>query len=108
MGAIVGRSDKLHLEPVGEAAPLPLGGLYLLDRGTHHAAMSVTRVTVGLPLVAQTTFVPYVQGVERMRRLLHLTAALADAVPVHRVAIPATVQAPAVARCLLDHHQAIP
>jgi hypothetical protein len=106
VGAVVGRSDKLHLalEPAAEA--VPLRAVYFLHRSLEGHGPLFAPVDDARPLLA-SSFLGYLTSSERLLVHLDICARIAAGVPTVDVAIPPGVSAQDVARALHAHTRAL-
>jgi hypothetical protein len=104
LGVMLGRADKLLLgvEPVD--APLPLERLYFLSRSGVRRDLRVSESAPPDPaLLLSSSFLWYLSDMRHSLARLEAAAALAGAVRIFRVDIPAGVPATEVAERLADH-----
>jgi hypothetical protein len=104
LGDTVGDSDgKVHVVGKREHRSLPLGALYLLDRGD--ASQPSFEPIVGLRAadIFSNSFVLYVHRAERMIRQLDIASALARTVPVFRLLVQPDVDAAELAGRVEEH-----
>lgn len=104
LGEMLGRSDKLHLRPHGDAQPRPLAGLLMLRRPAPVSGVALTPEEPVDPRdLLASAFVTYVQSAERLTSHLELCAVVARASMTHSVLIGARASAADVARGILTH-----
>lgn len=88
LGRIVGRSDKLHLAVDTVTNPLPLAGIFYLERRPEHRALHVERVAGEPHLVLASGFITYLSSSQFLLDHLELCAEIAKSVPMYRVNVP--------------------
>lgn len=94
VGDCVGRSDRLMLELPPIAAPLPLGGIYLLRPDPAVERVAITHAEPApLGLLLGTTVVDYLRTPHVLRLQLDVCNALAEAIPIYNVDLPRGYQA---------------
>lgn len=105
LGRVMGRSDKVHLA-VSELAdrPLPLGAVYLLERGGDERRLLVEESSPPDPRpLLSSRFVSYERRREQLVNHLEVAARVARSARLFKVAIPDSVAAVAVAQAIEDH-----
>ncbi len=102
VGRVIGESTKLHVQPEGASGPLPLAGLFFIER---HASgsLAVQRANVGPEAFLLNSFIIHVRTTARMARQLDACATLARTVPTYRVAVPPEATAAVTASALLEY-----
>lgn len=104
VGDCVGRSDKLMLEPAPVAAPLPLGGIYLLRPASAVEQVAITHADPApLGLLLGATVIDYLRAPHVMQLQLDVCGALAETVPVFDVDLPRGCRAQEAAARVLAH-----
>lgn len=104
LGPVVGRSDKLMLEPTPVSIPLPLACVYVLRpeaEGTRIAI--VERESPSNRSLLESGFPRYLGSAEHRQRLLDVCGALSESVPLYAVELPGTCRARDVAAHVLAH-----
>jgi hypothetical protein len=100
VGAPLGESDKHHLRAHGIERPLPLGGLFLLNRHRKAGGIEAERTRDAARHLLGGAFVPHMTTTRRLLAQLDVCAAIAAGVPVHRVGIGTDVSARDVAQAV--------
>ncbi len=102
IGTPLGESDKHHLRPRGTPQPLPLGGMFFLERvpaaigvRTEHAQDPTRRLLA-------SAFAPHFESADRLLGQLDVCSAIANLVPLHCVAIGTDVTAREVASVIAE------
>jgi hypothetical protein len=104
VGDCVGRSDKLMLEPVPIAAPLPLGRIYLLRPDSAVERMTITHAEPApLGLLLGATVVDYLRTPHVLQLQLDVCNALAETISIYDVDLPRNCRAREGAARLLAH-----
>jgi hypothetical protein len=102
LGAEVGRSEKVHLEPPPVDEPLELVALYFLSR---HGAepLRIDALEDEARALLASTFVMHVQTPERLMTHLDVCSDIARRVPCLSVHAPQDARAAQVADSILEH-----
>jgi HPr kinase/phosphorylase len=103
LGQTVGESDRLHLEPEGEARALPFRALYLLRRVDGDGPVRVEPVVADPLMLLGSGFLPRVRVPDQEVRDLELFGLLAGAGRTFAVSVPTSVTARDVAATVLEH-----
>jgi hypothetical protein len=104
VGECVGRSDKLMLEPVPIASPLPLGRIYLLRPDSVVERMAITPAEPPpLGLLLGATVVDYLRAPRVLQLQVDVCNALAETVPIYDVDLPRGCRAREAAARVLAH-----
>ena len=108
LGPIVGRSDKLMLEPTPVSLPLPLACVYVLRPEAEGARIAIVeRETPSSRSLLESGFPRYLTSAHHRQRLLDVCAALAESVPLYAVELPDKCRARDVAARVLAHCEAL-
>ncbi len=105
LGRVLGRSGKIYVGVEREPAPVPLGGLYFLERASGDAQRRFEPGVDPRRLLAST----FIAGVDSRRRLvglLDLCARLQAAVPLWRVKADYEEGAAPLAQAIWEHASA--
>ncbi len=104
LGRVLGRSGKTYMAVEREAAPLPLGGLYFLQRRPDHS----DRFEPGIDprRLLASTFIAGVDAQRRLVSLLDLCARLEATIPIWRVGVDHRQGAASVSQAIWDHASA--
>jgi hypothetical protein len=104
LGPAVGRSHgKVHLVAPREPRTLPLGALYLLERGAPDAAAFQPLANLRATDLFANSFVTYVHRADRMIRQLDIASAVARTVPVVRLRVQPGIDAATLAERVAEH-----
>jgi hypothetical protein len=105
IGAVVGRSDKVHLTANLAAQPVPLRSIYFLQRRKQFSELRIHQsAPPDLRLLLSSGFISYVMSPERLLNHLEVCARIAEYVRVFEIEIPALCPAPKVAEVIRAHH----
>jgi hypothetical protein len=104
IGVVSGRSDKLHLALDPAPQPAPLRAVYFLRRVPEGNAIVIAREEDARPLLA-SSFLSYLRSPDRLLVHLDVCARIAGSVPMLDLAIPARMDAQAVAHAVRDHFE---
>lgn len=102
LGKRVGRSDKIYLAAHVVKGPLPLRGLYFIDRG-RSGPVSIAPAEAIPQRLLGSSFIAYLRLPRTLVEHLDVCARIADAVPTFEVAVPRSVQAREVALAIESH-----
>jgi hypothetical protein len=105
LGSVVGRSDKLHVEPASMTEEaLPLKALYFIDRRLEVEGVTFEPVDpVDPQLLLATTFMPHVVTPRRLMTQLHTCAEIARHVKTFQLRASWTVPAAGLAEAVRLH-----
>ena len=108
LGVVVGRSDKLMLEPTPVSIPLPLACVYVLRPEAEGARIEIVeRESPSSRSLLESGFPRYLSSAEHRQRLLDVCAALSESVPLYAVELPDKCRARDVAARVLAHCEAL-
>lgn len=109
IGALLGKSDKLHMAVAGLAAdPCELLCLYFLKRSTRVDELAFRRLDPVAPArLLGASFVPHVQSPTRVRNQLEVCARLSRSVAYFELRTPAAVTAAELAHVVHEHAKAL-
>ncbi len=108
LGPLVGRSDKLMLEPTPVHGPLPVACFYILRPKDDGARIAIVeRETPSSRSLLESGFPRYLSSPEHRQRQLDLCAELAKSVPRYAVELPEKCRARDVAARVLAHCEAL-
>ena len=104
LGPVVGRSDKLMLEPSPVSIPLPLACVYVLRPEAESARIAIVeRESPSSRSLLESGFPRYLASAEHRQRLLDVCGALSESVPLYAVELPDGCRARDVAAHVLAH-----
>jgi hypothetical protein len=105
VGAVVGRTEKVHLRPADIRPTAPLAALYFLRRDSSRAGPVDIRLDArdDARLVLGSGFISYMSEPQHMLAHLEASARLARDVPTFVVTVPAGRDAPDVALAVAAH-----
>ena len=108
LGETVGNSHgKVHIVAARDPRALPLGVLYLLDRGDEQGPTFEPLVQLGVGDLFANSFVTYVHRADRMIRQLDIASTLARTVPVVVLRVKPGVGAPELAAQVEEHARSL-
>lgn len=101
-GRVVGRADKVYLEPKLADRPLPLGALYFLRRAANGGGLAIDAEPDPRRLLAGS-FLSYLATPQHLAAHLEVCSLVARSVPTFLITIPASVSARGVAEAVEAH-----
>jgi hypothetical protein len=104
VGARVGRSDKLMLEPTPVEQALPLAHLYFLRRAADSSRIHIVEPNESSArALLGSGFLNYLRSPAHLQRHLEVCAAMSESVRLYDVEVPAACRAREVAATVLAH-----
>jgi hypothetical protein len=105
LGVLIGRSDKLLVEPAPTDAPMPLAAIYFLQRpaaDVSHPTIVEADATAS-PALLQDRFLGYLEMPKLLRDRVDVWTAIAERIRLYNVRIPKSARAREVAATALAH-----